>query len=226
MIFDWSDNDNKGMWFGVVPMMILGAITMGLFAAGVIPLVYLWASFVMWVMISGLGVAVGYHRVFSHRTHKLPTWKENIILWLGAMSAQGSALFWVAVHRGYHHPYADTKRDIHSPVAYSKWHAFMGWLNPDTCKKVNLRYSMAACFLPGLLGLLQDTLINVVGHTKLLIGYRNFETKDNSHNNLIFGYLAWGQGWHNNHHHNPKAFDFGGKRWWELDPCRIFKPFL
>jgi len=34
----------------------------------------------MWCMVCGLGVAVGYHRVFSHKTHQLPTWKENIIL--------------------------------------------------------------------------------------------------------------------------------------------------
>ena len=25
MIFDWSNNENKGIWFGMVPMMMLGA---------------------------------------------------------------------------------------------------------------------------------------------------------------------------------------------------------
>lgn len=264
MIFDWSNNENKGIWFGMVPMMMLGAATVALFATGTIPLVYLWATLFMWIMISGLGVAVGYHRVFSHRTHKLPVWKENIILWFGALSAQGSALFWVAVHRGYHHPYADTERDVHSPVVYGKWHAFLGWINPDTFAKVNLKYSidllkkpnftwfhkynyevlwgtplvialfdwrlaMAACFLPGLIGLLQDNLVNVVGHTRLLIGYRNFETRDQSHNNFLWGYFGWGQGWHNNHHAKPAEYDFGrtvSGRWWEFDPAVIFLPFL
>jgi stearoyl-CoA desaturase (delta-9 desaturase) len=63
----------------------------------------------------------------------------------------------------------------------------------------------------------------------MLIGYRNFETNDNSRNNVIFGYLGWGQGWHNNHHHDPKSFDFGtgvSGKWWEFDPCKIFLPFL
>ena len=32
MIFDWSDNDNKGIWFGMIPMMVLGAVTVVLFA--------------------------------------------------------------------------------------------------------------------------------------------------------------------------------------------------
>ena len=48
-------------------------------------------------------------------------------------------------------------------------------------------------------------------------------------NNLILGYTAWGQGWHNNHHYDPKSFDFGkvvSGKWWEWDPVRIFIPFL
>ena len=55
--------------------------------------------------------------------------------------------------------------------------------------------------------------INTVNH---LSGYRNFETTDQSKNNFILGYLAWGEGWHNNHHHNQKKFHFQCK-WWEFD---------
>jgi fatty-acid desaturase len=83
--------------------------------------------------------------------------------------------------------------------------------------------------LPTAFSLLQDNLINVMGHKKLLIGYRNYETSDQSVNNIITGYLCWGQGWHNNHHYNPKSFDFGfsiSKKWWEIDPCLIFLPFI
>jgi stearoyl-CoA desaturase (delta-9 desaturase) len=71
--------------------------------------------------------------------------------------------------------------------------------------------------------------VNVLGHRKGFIGYRNCETKDNSQNNIILGYLAWGQGWHNNHHYDPKSFDFGTRisgKWYEFDPCKIFLPFL
>ena len=28
--------------------------------------------------------------------------------------------------------------------------------------------------------------------------------------------VYWGEGWHNNHHHNPKRATFG-ERWWEID---------
>lgn len=47
-------------------------------------------------------------------------------------------------------------------------------------------------------------------------GYRNFETKDNSTNNLLLGWLGMGFGWHNNHHANPGRLILT-KRWWEID---------
>jgi stearoyl-CoA desaturase (delta-9 desaturase) len=91
------------------------------------------------------------------------------------------------------------------------------------------RLALCSFWLVTFIGVTQDNLINVFGHTRGLIGYRNFDTKDNSHNNILLGYLGWGQGWHNNHHHDPKSYDFGSGvsgRWWEWDPARIFLPFL
>lgn len=47
-------------------------------------------------------------------------------------------------------------------------------------------------------------------------GTRRFETKDRSTNNVLLALLAWGEGWHNNHHHYP-ASARAGFRWWEID---------
>jgi stearoyl-CoA desaturase (delta-9 desaturase) len=55
--------------------------------------------------------------------------------------------------------------------------------------------------------------INSVSH---LWGYRNYETRDSSRNNLIIGLLANGEGWHNNHHAHPRSARHGHE-WWELD---------
>src|SRR6185312_2400161 len=118
---------SKYTWFSFVPFVSLAVLTVMLYVIGVIPLAYLWTTFVGWCLISGLGVAVGYHRVFSHRTHALPTWKENILLFLGTLSGQGSSITWTAIHRGYHHPWSDTPKDMHSPVVYGMWHALFGW---------------------------------------------------------------------------------------------------
>jgi stearoyl-CoA desaturase (delta-9 desaturase) len=55
--------------------------------------------------------------------------------------------------------------------------------------------------------------VNSVTH---LWGYRNYETPDNSRNNVLIGLLAGGEGWHNNHHAAPTSARHG-HRWWEID---------
>jgi len=55
--------------------------------------------------------------------------------------------------------------------------------------------------------------VNSVTH---LWGYRNYNTPDNSRNNVLIGLLAGGEGWHNNHHAAPSSARHGHKRW-ELD---------
>ncbi len=47
-------------------------------------------------------------------------------------------------------------------------------------------------------------------------GYRNYETRENSRNNWLFALLTNGEGWHNNHHADPRSARHG-HRWWELD---------
>jgi fatty-acid desaturase len=47
-------------------------------------------------------------------------------------------------------------------------------------------------------------------------GYRNYETGEDSRNNVLIGLLANGEGWHNNHHADPRAARHGQK-WWEFD---------
>ena len=55
--------------------------------------------------------------------------------------------------------------------------------------------------------------VNSVSH---LWGYRNYETSDGSRNNAFVGILIGGEGWHNNHHADPRSARHGHK-WWELD---------
>ena len=47
-------------------------------------------------------------------------------------------------------------------------------------------------------------------------GSRPFKTRDESRNNSIFGILAFGEGWHNNHHAFPTSARHGF-HWWQLD---------
>ncbi len=56
-------------------------------------------------------------------------------------------------------------------------------------------------------------LINSATH---LWGYRNYETRDASRNLWWVALLAYGEGWHNNHHAHPSLAP-AGHRWWEID---------
>ncbi len=56
-------------------------------------------------------------------------------------------------------------------------------------------------------------LVNSASH---IWGYRNYDTSDNSRNLWWVGLLAYGEGWHNNHHAFQRCARHG-HRWWEID---------
>jgi stearoyl-CoA desaturase (delta-9 desaturase) len=74
--------------------------------------------------------------------------------------------------------------------------------------------------LPMVISMHEENIVNVVCHTRKL-GYRRYDTHDDSVNNWVLGTLFWGQGFHNTHHAQPSAYDFG-RKWWEVD----FSKFL
>jgi stearoyl-CoA desaturase (delta-9 desaturase) len=61
----------------------------------------------------------------------------------------------------------------------------------------------------------QVSALNSLTH---MFGTRPFKMKDNhSHNNVLFGLITWGEGWHNNHHAIPESANFSF-HWYQLDP--------
>ena len=55
--------------------------------------------------------------------------------------------------------------------------------------------------------------VNSLSH---LFGYKNHDTDDHSTNNWLVALLTVGEGWHNNHHHDPASAS-NQHRWWEFD---------
>jgi stearoyl-CoA desaturase (delta-9 desaturase) len=49
-----------------------------------------------------------------------------------------------------------------------------------------------------------------------LFGYRTYATDEDSRNNWFVAVIAMGEGWHNNHHHDPASASVQ-HRWWEVD---------
>jgi stearoyl-CoA desaturase (delta-9 desaturase) len=56
-------------------------------------------------------------------------------------------------------------------------------------------------------------LVNSAAHS---VGYRTYATRDRSTNCWWVALLAWGEGWHNNHHAFPYSARHGLK-WFEFD---------
>jgi fatty-acid desaturase len=55
--------------------------------------------------------------------------------------------------------------------------------------------------------------VNSLSH---LFGYRNYETSDHSRNNWFVALITGGEGWHNNHHHDPTSASVQ-HHWYEFD---------
>lgn len=67
-----------------------------------------------------------------------------------------------------------------------------------------------------------SNITNSLGHA---FGYRNFETKDCSKNNILIGLLTLGEGFQNNHHYNSMSINFS-RRWYEIDLASCFLKIL
>lgn len=72
----------------------------------------------------------------------------------------------------------------------------------------------------GILRLVMNTngfwLVSYMSHEHGYITYEIPEQAECGRNNIIFGLLSFGEGWHNNHHAFPHSAR-AGLKWWELD---------
>lgn len=83
------------------------------------------SAFLYWLCIGG-GIGMGYHRLHTHRSYKVPKWLEYFLAVCGTMTLEGGPIFWVATHR-IHHQRSDQEGDPHSPLD-GPWWAHMGWI--------------------------------------------------------------------------------------------------
>jgi fatty-acid desaturase len=81
--------------------------------------------FLYWMAI-GLGISMGYHRLHTHRSYRVPRILEYFFAVCGTLTLEGGPIFWVAVHR-VHHQKSDQPGDPHSPRE-GAWWAHIGWI--------------------------------------------------------------------------------------------------
>jgi stearoyl-CoA desaturase (delta-9 desaturase) len=117
--------------------------------AVVAAMVLAWGGWFTWVdlvlfgvlyVITGLGITIGYHRLYTHRSFTARGPVAAFFAICGGMAGQGPLIWWAATHRK-HHQHSDHEHDPHSPHAGRKpgvvgWmraflHAHIGWLFAD-----------------------------------------------------------------------------------------------
>ncbi len=95
------------------------------------------AIFAVLYVLTGLGVTVGFHRLFTHRSFKTGPVLRAVLAILGSAAIEGPVISWVADHRK-HHAFSDAPGDPHSPhvdhgvglggALRGLLHAHIGWL--------------------------------------------------------------------------------------------------
>ncbi|HVZ93360.1 MAG TPA: acyl-CoA desaturase [Phycisphaerales bacterium] len=244
------------------------------FVGAVTAMALLWGVSLSWIhlvlfgvgyILTGLGVTIGYHRYFTHKSFDTHPIIKAALGILGSVAVQGPIVTWVAAHRK-HHQHSDRHDDPHSPHQHGEAvgefirgfiHAHCGWLirlkpvdieryAPDLVSdKLTRRISqlfplwvLLGLLVPtaialaftgtwsgALLGLLWGGAVRIffvhhitwsVNSVCHLWGRQAFRSRDHSRNNVIFGVLALGEGWHNNHHAFPTSARHG-LMWWQFD---------
>ncbi len=156
---------------------LTGAITvLPILALGVVAW-QVWAEFLGWsdlavfaimYVLTGLGITVGFHRLFTHRSFKTTKSVRAVLAALGSMAIEGPVISWVADHRK-HHVYSDQEGDPHSPhvdhghglkgALRGLLHAHVGWLFIHTQRGLKSRYAP---------DLIADPIVSWISRTFLL----------------------------------------------------------
>jgi stearoyl-CoA desaturase (delta-9 desaturase) len=150
----------------VVPILALGIVAWQVWSE-----LLGWSDllvFAIMYVITGLGVTVGFHRLFTHRSFKTTKGVRAVLAALGSMAIEGPVISWVADHRK-HHVYSDKVGDPHSPhvdhghglkgALKGLLHAHVGWLFIHTQRGLKSRYAP---------DLIADPIVSFISRTFVL----------------------------------------------------------
>jgi sn-1 stearoyl-lipid 9-desaturase len=195
---------------------------------------YLILTFIGYFLMSSIGHDIGLHRFYTHRSFTC-TWYVESFIWfcIFISCVTNSIIGYVQTHK-HHHRTADTVDDFH-PTASNPWLAWFRYADVDSryinvdellnnkfhkfmqrhqykvyfaflliVAYFNLYVAFYFLILPSALAQHVASATIVFCH---LYGYRNFNTPDNSRNNIFINSITGGLGLHNNHHANPASYN-------------------
>lgn len=193
-------------------------------------------SLLVYFFTGCIGMTVTYHRLLSHKSFTPRRGFEKFGTLCATLGGTGSSIAWVAVHRE-HHRYTDTKLDPHSPK-FKNWYSvqflsmffkphvkyavdllrspFHTWVHRNYWL-IHLFYALVLIFIdpfsivyaylfPSFILWHAGSFINSLCH------YRNNDKRIGAKNVDYLGYLVWGEGYHSNHHTDPKNPKFSSER--------------
>jgi stearoyl-CoA desaturase (Delta-9 desaturase) len=154
----WHLNGEETSMTRTHKLVNLAGVTLPL-AGFVLAIVLLWERMVgpkeltilfVGYALTGIGITVGYHRLFTHRSFQTFAPVRYAFAVLGQMAVEGPVVTWVADHRK-HHQFSDAEGDPHSPHAgfgdglkealRGLWHAHTGWIFSAAGRADNARYA-------------------------------------------------------------------------------------
>jgi stearoyl-CoA desaturase (delta-9 desaturase) len=150
----------------IVPFLALGVVAWQVWSR-----LLFWSDLVAFAVMyvtTGLGITVGYHRHFTHRSFRTTRAVRAVLAALGSAALEGPVTAWVADHRK-HHAFSDRPGDPHSPhvdhggglrgTLRGLFHAHLGWLFLHTDRGSKRRYAR---------DLLDDPIVQAVDRTYLV----------------------------------------------------------
>ena len=200
----------------IIPMIIYGEL-------------HHWIIALFVYFLNGcLGMTMTYHRLLSHKSWVCPKPLEYLFSLFATIGLTGSAISWVAIHRK-HHAFADTEKDPHSPK-YKGWfwsHYLSMFAKVDIKYASNLlresfytfqhKHYLTINLIYGIILYIMDPFAIVyawlvpamilwnLGSSIVSISHRN----GSCNTDTLLSFLVWGEGYHVEHHKNPKQYKFG-----------------
>jgi stearoyl-CoA desaturase (delta-9 desaturase) len=154
-----GSDDVQPVSFQTLNRVLTGLITVGPMVALGFVAWQLWDGllhgsdlivFAIMYLLTGLGVTVGLHRLFTHRSFKTSPAVRFVFAVLGSAAIEGPVISWVSDHRK-HHAFSDREGDPHSPhvdhgtglrgILRGLAHAHVGWLFIHTARGHRERYA-------------------------------------------------------------------------------------
>jgi stearoyl-CoA desaturase (delta-9 desaturase) len=147
----------------VLPLLgsLIGAVVLwhtGVHGVDILGLVLMW-------FVTVVGIELGYHRYFSHKSFEVKEWLKGLLVIFASMGGQGSVIAWATNHI-HHHRFSDQAPDTHTPMQSGEglWGRVKGFFHAQVLWKWSYRPPLPDKFA---LWLYRDPVITRLSKTHL-----------------------------------------------------------